>query len=230
MGTFLAILYEWGFERRKESMLVRARLKYPFLVLGTALTVLAVGLSSCSVKVDPEPSCNFVMSAKQQRVSWGSQLPVRLYVDVSVPREYHKAIGRAVQRWNKERELLKVEVWESDGPKDPKRDGFSVIYWRDQWEGDRSREQARTTVYWSGSQIFEADVRINAQNYVFSYSTPPEVFAVDLESVLVHEFGHVLGLAHKDGVQSVMNTELSNGANRRKVYKGDFDDLNCEYL
>ncbi|MBK7843247.1 MAG: matrixin family metalloprotease [Bdellovibrionales bacterium] len=105
-----------------------------------------------------------------------------------------------------------------------------MIYWLRQWESDRRTEQARTTVYWTGSRIYEADIRVNAQNFLFYNGDGSEIFSgVDLVSLMVHEFGHVLGLSHNEAAASVMATTLASGTLRRVPSKTDLDSIHCEY-
>lgn len=197
------------------------------LVALICLGVMAVGLQACQ-KPKPETACNFVQNSKMQRVSWGAMTPVVLYIDGSVPSYLYSPIERAVEAWNARigRELLKL-----GGPINsqtgPGQDGANVIYWMTDWEPDRRYEQARTTVVWSGDRLVDADVRVNARD--FRYSDGRQVGYVDFESLMVHEFGHVLGLTHIDEPGSVMAKSLANNTERRVPSDTDVGSLRCEY-
>lgn len=199
-----------------------------------ALMSIVVGLQACGRKYEPQEGCNFVQSGNLQRVSWNDKVPVKMMVHSSVSTEAYPAIEKAVAVWNKQagRELIKIEMWGAAGSIDPKQDGYNLLYWMTDWEAEKSNEQARTTIYWSGKQIFEADLRING-NLTFNYSTNPEEKvadgAVDLESLLIHEFGHVLGLAHNESAGSVMNFSLATGLRRTAVASIDANAIQCEY-
>ena len=192
-------------------------------------------LSACDREVEPEPSCNFVRNSQNQRVSWSDSQPVKLYIHQSVPSEYYASIQEAVKEWNRhtDSEILSIVGYGSTGETLPKRDGYSVIYWMDSvWEADRANEQARTTVYWSGSKIFEADIRINAYNFkYFIAESEANNREVHFESLILHELGHVLGLAHNSSEGSVMNVTLQNGEHglRNVVKAQDQASLSCEY-
>lgn len=178
-------------------------------------------------------SCNFVQNVEQQRVSWKSELPVHLLVHRSVPQDAAPAILRAIKDYKSimGKEMFVVDDWAADGPATPEKDGKSMIYWLSQWEPERFREQARTTLYWNGNQIYEADIRINAANFRYHFG-PAEAGAnasVDLESLMIHELGHVLGLTHDSTRGSVMNFSLNDGEIRHQFGAVNLASLHCEY-
>ena len=194
------------------------------------MTVLFI--QACGRKLEPEEPCNFVQNSQMQRVSWKDRMPVKLYIHASVPTQYYSSIELAVDQWNRAmgREMMRIELTGVSGDNIPKRDGASMIYWLNQWEDDRRTEQARTTVYWTGDRIYEADIRINGEFFSFYGGDGAESFSgVDMESLMVHEFGHVMGLSHNGDKGSVMAVTLSSGTLRRTPGKDDLDSLRCEY-
>ena len=104
-----------------------------------------------------------------------------------------------------------------------------MIYWFNSWDPAKPTEQARTTIYWSGSEVFEADMRINASNFTYNYEPGANFANVDLDSLVLHELGHILGLAHTTAVGSAMHATLDEGQVRRKLGTVDLSDLKCEY-
>lgn len=208
-------------------------MKSRIIIAALAAVSFALVMQACSRPLPPQASCAFVQNPEQQRVSWKARLPVKLYIHNSVPINAYSAIDRAVDVYNKTvgggKEILKIAVRGADGALDPRKDGNSMIYWFDTWDPHKTTEQARTTIYWSGVQIFEADVRINAKDFKY-YLGDSESFAdLDLTSLLVHEFGHALGLAHNNSNGSVMNLSLDDGQDRRKLTDADVSNLHCEY-
>lgn len=193
--------------------------------------ILLLGLQACGRKYDPQEACNFVQSANLQRVSWKAELPVKMMVHTSVPTEAYASIERAVKRWNHDfgKEIIRIDAWGVGGSSEPVQDGYNLIYWMDNWESNRGNEQARTTIYWHGNQIFEADLRLNSKMYDFFTDSNGPISGVDLESLVLHEIGHVLGLAHNDKIGSVMNVSLSSGQSRRVPNQHDLHSLSCEY-
>lgn len=205
-----------------------------FLFLMTVVVLLGANLA-CSRKFDPQPSCNFVQNNDLQRVSWNRNLPIKLYVHESFPLDQfpqlESVVRESVNDWNLKlgREVFRIEGFRINGSLAPKKDGYSVLYWMNTWEENLKHEQARTTIYWSGSQIYEGDIRINAKDHQFYVGFDTQFKNVDMRSLLVHELGHVLGLAHNHQQPSVMNVTLNEGLDRRAISKIDEDSVHCEY-
>ncbi len=209
--------------------------RFNIKILGIA-TIVAIAflVQACAPRLSPQQSCNFVMSNENQRVSWGPAAPVILYVDSSVPSEFYGAIQGAVATWNQSlgREVLKIGGWSSAYPRES-QDGVNVIYFVKDWSDSIRDKQAITTIHWAGDRIFEADIRVNGNSRHFEYFWGPSIIAgrVDFESLLLHEFGHVLGLEHPQvEVQgTVMARRLDDATLRRTPAPFDVNDLKCEY-
>lgn len=202
------------------------------------LLIVVVGLGAaftqaCSRPQAPEASCNFVQNPEQQRVSWKKRTPVKLYLHSSVPAEAYAVIERSIAEYNLKlgggTEVFKIMARGASGDLNPRKDGYSMIYWFDTWDPNRTTEQARTTIYWSGTEIFEADIRVNAADFSYYFGENSNFSEVDLQSLMVHELGHALGLAHNVNHGSVMNFTLDHGQDRRKLDDVDLASLKCEY-
>lgn len=198
--------------------------------LGALLLVItAMSLQACAPK--SQDDCGFVQNVYGERLSWKKELPVKLYLDESVPDQYIEAISIAAQTWerNAGRRLFDIQTQKIKGGT-PEKNGYNVIYWMSTWETNRRSEQARTSVHWIGDQIKEADIRVNASGFSF-YTTQSgtSMNGVNIEALMLHELGHVLGLKHKDEGGSVMATYLASGANRTALSGVDTTDLKCEY-
>lgn len=196
------------------------------VILGVAL------MQACSLKLPEETACGFVRNRDAQRVSWISNEPMKLYVDSSVPDEMLPSIQSAADKWNdvSGRTLIQVITGQNIGSATAKQDGVSKIYVLDEWDANRPDEQARTTIFWSGSMMTEADIRINNQDFDYflgNYTT--NSLHVHLESLVLHELGHALGLAHNESADSVMQMRLAQGDIRDEVGKEDLLSMSCEY-
>lgn len=200
------------------------------------MVIAAVGLQACGMHPAPQESCNFVQNSEKQRVSWGAKTPVILYIGNSVPSSYFDPIRKATEVWNAAagREILKIGGI-VDQASNASPDGTNLISFEREWNGHRA-EQARTTIYWAGSRIYESDVRLNDRDFRFFAGDSPGVSEVDMESLMIHEFGHVLGLKHTDLTQSVMQPTLAGAsldnpraAFRRELGEVDLNSIRCEY-
>lgn len=198
------------------------------------LTLIMMSLFSvaCGRKLEPEEGCNFVQNGQLQRVSWKGALPIDIYIHESVPTQYYPAIQSAMADWENKlkRPVFRLVGVVEDGAATGEKDNRNVIYYSETWEADKPNEQARTTIFWLGDVIYEADVRINGSgSFTFFTGPTPVGGAIDMESLVVHELGHVLGLQHNDGVSSVMATTLGSATLRREPGPVDIESIRCEY-
>ncbi len=187
-------------------------------------------LGGCGPKNRNQEECGFVQNVYGERISWKDSSPIPLYVHESFPAHMLPGLQRAMDRWEEVlgRPVFRIVQtgYQSSGPR---QDGVNVIYWLTTWEAEKSAEQARTSIYWLGDQIREADIRINAKNFTFYVDVTVYSQSIHLESLLVHELGHVLGLKHKDDNQSVMATYLANNTSRTQISEVDKENVRCEY-
>lgn len=108
------------------------------------------------------------------------------------------------------------------------RDGPNLnnIYFTDQgWLGPQTSRNldevlARTrTSFDPSGEILDADIAINSGRKDFSVSD--DNVTEDLVSVLTHEVGHFLGVAHSDVPGAVMYWQYGRGTVRRELQKDD---------
>ncbi len=201
-----------------------------FVVLFLAAN--AVWIQACGKQNLTQEPCNFVQNSEGQRVSWGGGSKVSFYVDQSVPTQYFAAIQAAADSWNQKlgRQQIVIAGW-AQKPGASGQDSLNVIYFLNTWDANLSNEQARTTIYWSANRITEADILVDAKNFTFS-TTGPQPGQVDLQSLVLHEFGHALGLKHvvsDTSVTSVMVPTLAYDYLRRTPQDFDLASLKCEY-
>jgi len=93
-----------------------------------------------------------------------------------------------------------------------------IVFDDDGWPYDDNTANplALTTVSYGvkDGRIFEAKTEINSAEYAFTTATSSDAGndAYDLQSVLTHEAGHFLGLAHATEATSIMFWQIEQGA------------------
>ena len=178
----------------------------------------------------PQDSCNFSF-ASNLRISWKSSTPVNFDIHESVPKEWDDVILRAANRWNDSfgGNLIRISRGAQVNPA-PAYDDTNVIYWITNWPKDENTKQARTITHRQRTKLRDADIVINGK--YFKYYTSDEDYRYGyyhLESILVHEFGHALGLVHFGESKNVMYPTLGEGEIRTKLGAEEIDSLRCEY-
>ncbi len=119
------------------------------------------------------------------------------------------------------------------------KDSVNGHYLDNNWAKTGKPEQVLATTIWDNTDvntIGTADIRFNTNNYNIHDSLDSENLkltgvdtskeVVDMESLALHEIGHLLGLAHMDAEKdkySIMNPKLFIGAGlaSRKLSEGD---------
>jgi hypothetical protein len=127
---------------------------------------------------------------------------------------------------------------------EPLGDGKNGNYFDHNWFGATGKPNSvLATTIWENSpqdssSITKADIRYNAEFYVFGNSldefSEGKRTIVDMESLAVHELGHLLGLTHVKETEdrfSVMNPSLfiGEGMITRRLSKGDIVRIRSIY-
>lgn len=215
------------------------------IFINTSIVIGSLAFVGCKPKVQND--CGFVQNVYGQRIAWKTKGTIDLVITKDVPTQLRPAIYRAAATWEKDigEKLFNItEDYQRIGAS-PSKDGKNGIYFLSSWESDRHSEQGRTTVYWGGDQIMEADIRINGEdfsyydqdksNLVISASRAGQVYAMgtvegyNFEALMLHEMGHLLGLKHSDVKSSVMVTHLSAFNDRTQPSATDIDSVQCVY-
>lgn len=211
----------------------------------TAILVFMIAeifLSGCAPKKSDD--CGFVQNVYGQRISWKGNMPIPLVINSSVPTQLKPAIYRAAATWERQLGKKIFEITEENsGNQKPSRDKKNGIYFLNEWESDRKSEQGRTSVYWAGDEIQEADIRINSADFTFYDQDPKQLVRLpsgdtvtktdnagyNFEALILHELGHFLGLKHREDGGTVMATYLSAYTDRVSVASVDAEAVQCEY-
>ncbi len=84
-----------------------------------------------------------------------------------------------------------------------------------------------TILYTLGDRIVEADIHLNAKDFTFAVGALPD--RIDLQAILIHELGHVLGIGHSADTRATMNAGLPSGIAARSLEKDDRDAVCALY-
>lgn len=201
----------------------------------TMIGLIALGYISSNIQFKADPFCNVNQNFYNQNILWKEKnFPIVLELDKSVPKELRDSVYHAAEKWNKELKKEVLLIKESSVKLKHDKNKINSIIAKDSWEIDKASEQARTRVFFEGNNILEADVIINL--YTFSFYNKKNVVKgkteksdlYHFESLMIHEFGHVLGFIHDDNHHSVMNSLLA-AQTERPVAQFDVNSFACAY-
>lgn len=178
-----------------------------------------------------ESDCGFVQNAYGERVSWKKNIPVTLKIHKNFPPEYIDALQSALHHWNEAAgmTLLRAVPADIDLSEKTQKDSINTIHWMTDWPETSQQQQALTNLYWRSNQLFEADIGVDQKYFNFYIDKAATPYDVHLESLLIHELGHVLGLKHRNTVPSVMWSVLNGAVVRDTLSAADRETIKCEY-
>ena len=122
------------------------------------------------------------------------------------------------------------------------KDDVNGDYMDNNWAKTSKPDHVLATTIWDNgtdpSSILKADIRFNAQHYVIGDSLALAAVenkeVVDMQSLALHEVGHLLGLAHCEpevDKYSIMNPSLfiGEGLTSREMSEGDIKRIQSIY-
>jgi predicted Zn-dependent protease len=183
---------------------------------------------------------------------WGKSLPIRFKVTDEMPLPVVEQLRKAMKSWEL---AIGKPLFVYDGVEKQRGSNFSDLYepLNDNQNGHyfdfnwalatgKPATVLATTIWENDARdaatIVKADIRYNAEFYLFGdaikdYSEGKRTI-VDMESLALHEVGHLLGLSHineKEDRYSVMNPSLfiGEGMMTRRLSEGDITRIRSVY-
>ena len=158
------------------------------------------------------------IGGRQVTLKW-TQTPVRYFVSdrLSVPgvgvSEFQAAVGRAFEAWQAVPSA--TIAYQAGGvtaalPGD--EDGLSTLGFRDRPDLDRVLASTSFVIDMGSGALIESDIFFNA-SFQWSVSQSGETNRFDLQSIALHEIGHLSGLGHS----ALGETELRDAGGRRVI-------------
>jgi len=183
---------------------------------------------------------------------WTKNLPVRFRVSDEMPEAVSAQLRRAMHTWEvaagKQMFVFDgVEQRKGSSFKDlyePLNDNQNSHYFDFNWDKATGKPASvLATTIWENdpkdpASIVKGDIRYNAESYIFGDAirdfSEGKRTIVDMESLALHEVGHLLGLAHvheKEDRYSVMNPSLfiGEGMMTRRLSDGDIERIRKVY-
>lgn len=244
-------------------MLNRIAIKYAGILGGTVLLFsqfIACGsqMYQMSMHDDIAPTNDNGASADPESKQFGihsaggwTSIPIKYRFGKNLNKFQRDGINAAIKSWETVvgKKLFVTEGIDSrdgddfKGLQDSLPDFINGDYLDMNWVKTGKPNQVLATTIWqnstqNGSKIDTADIRFNGQNYMISDSlvavSNDEKAVVDMESLALHELGHLLGLVHVDSSidsASIMNPRLyiGEGLTTRVLSKGDIERIQRIY-
>lgn len=106
-----------------------------------------------------------------------------------------------------------------------------IVFRDDAWEESRAIIALTTVTYNIQTGIIsDADIELNAKDYVFGVVAKNGPDVVDLQNTLTHELGHAFGLAHSEKIQAAMYPYSGAGETRLStLYPDDIEGISSIY-
>lgn len=194
---------------------------------------------------------NIVLASSPLHSPNGWQTTVRFHVQATSPDHIIEASIAAAASWN---DALGYSIIAFDGVLETERgsdlyasldDNDTVVYYEKNWLATTGKPATTlATTVWENDRrsdrIVRGDVILNSEIYLFQDSTEAATdetrknYIVDAETVLLHEFGHLLGLDHvseNDDLESVMHAKTFIGPHMhsRILSGGDRSNIRSIY-
>ena len=179
-----------------------------------AAAALAAAVSVCPIAVDAYLKLGTEASGTLTELRW-SGFPVRYFITnrdipgVSAP-QLQQAVGRALSSWSSLPDVPVSSQFVGFTQSAPlSGDGMTVIGFQNRPDQDRVLGSTSFTVDAVSGKVIEADIFLNSI-FPWSVADGGESGRQDVESIALHELGHLFGLGHS----ALGETELIAGGRR----------------
>jgi hypothetical protein len=210
------------------------------------------GSSSMAAKAAAKTGASANLVGTHSSQGWGKNLPIRFKVTDDMASATTDELKKAMGNWEL---AIGKKIFQFDGVEKKKGVDFKSLYspLDDSQNGHyfdfnwaKATEKSNTvlaTTIWENDPsdpnvIVKGDIRYNAEFYIFGdalkeFSVGKKTI-VDMESLALHEVGHLLGLSHiteNDDRYSVMNPSLfiGEGMMTRRLSEGDIERIRSVY-
>ncbi len=185
----------------------------------------AIAMATLTVVSLPSPALAYLkfgvrIAGNLVDVRW-NQMPIRYFVNErDVPTvtggQFREAVQRAFGAWQAiPTTTIRAEFQGATVASPNAVDGRTTIGFLDRPDLDRVLAATSFILAAGTGEIVEADIFFNTR-FVWSAAAAGESGKVDVESIAVHEVGHLLGLGHS----AIGETELLTGGGRRVLGSG----------
>jgi hypothetical protein len=180
---------------------------------GTALLAAALILG-LAAPIGAYLKLGTLVGTRTQSLRW-RDFPVRYFINnggvqLVTPQQFQAAVGRAFATWQGvETAQTSSEFVGFVNAQPFVADGMSVLGFQNRPEQDRTLAATTFTVDVTDGRILESDIFFNA-TFLWSVAESGVADRFDVESIALHEVGHLLGLSHS----ALGETELVAGGRR----------------
>lgn len=134
------------------------------------------------------------------------------------PEDFRNAIVNSAAKWNDVDGVNFKFVDEGDTTSNVAAyNGVNEIIFQHRPDTDRA---GITVAYFKDGHVIEVDTVIN-NKFDFDMTDSPTSTEIDLETVMLHEFGHWLILSHSENPDAVMYSKLKPGTVKRELHRED---------